>query len=873
MARDLSIVVEAQTSQAEAALQRTEQALQGVEQAAARMDKPISALEEMLPDVAKQFDDMKASLSRTEDALKKKTDAAKKATPVLDELAGVVQRYAGPAVIGLAIKQTLAFADHIENLSKQTGIAPGKLQELAFAGKQVGIQLDPLAKAIGAMSDRIASGDKSAVAAIERLGLSFKNIRGMNPDAAFYDIARAVKEVEDPMQRAADVTDLFGRTGIELLPLLTSDIDELRKKAKDLGLVMDDKTTKAAGDLNDQFSNLLDVGKRLIMVFFAPLIPILQTLLGILTPVTAQLGRMIDTILSPIENLREVAELLGLIATRLPNAPKGPGMTFNPGMLPTPGDPVNGVFGQSYDYVDQQLKAQRAAQLKAQRPGRVVPFVRPELMGETDWQSNALYNAQWYNAAGRLPDVGPGSFPGFQNELVYGPFGPMAPYAPNLKPNRPNPSGSIFSGAAGKFLAAGLGSLTSFIPGMNAQGSMIGSGFGGALGSVKGIAGALGSFAPFLGPIAGIAGGLLGKLFGGGEGAQVRKDRNAFIGDFGGMGALQSAAGSAGFNLDKLLNTKKTAEFTAEVKKLEQAMADFDKKVSDANAELDQMEGSFDAIVKQGEQLGYNFDKSGELVSVSFKKMEETASKYGISLDALGPAFQRQRLHEGASEIINDFNLLNLGGTETGTILAGMAPRINDLVNESIKFGVDIPANMEPWIKNLIDAGILVDENGDKITDLSLIKFGDPIKTEFDKIQGSLKELVDKIGVLIDQLNEMTKPRTINVGWNVDPPPDGVNPDTMSRGGFVGPPKYLALGGFIPRGTDSVPAMLTPGEGVMRREAVSRLMRGDWPSGGGVTVSIDNITVGNASEDDAAQQIGKAVIKGLRRKGVRLNAA
>ena len=51
----------------------------------------------------------------------------------------------------------------------------------------------------------------------------------------------------------------------------------------------------------------------------------------------------------------------------------------------------------------------------------------------------------------------------------------------------------------------------------------------------------------------------------------------------------------------------------------------------------------------------------------------------------------------------------------------------------------------------------------------------------------------------------------------------------MSMGGIVPHPRYLSGGGMIPRGTDTVPAMLTPGEGVMRREAVSRLMRGDWP--------------------------------------------
>lgn len=842
---DLNITVTVDTTQAEQAMTRVEEGIKKVgtssidtskymEDLDKRIDKNIAAIEQ-------KYEKQAAATEKANKKFDEQTD-------VVGKLEKAVLRYVGPAAIGMAIKQTLDFASSVDALSKQSRMSTDAVQTLGFVAAKNGSSFQAVANAVNNLDVALEKNSKRTQAVLRDLGFSVDDLLKLRPEDRFRELGMAIGDIRDPAKRSAAALALFGPIGKDLLAMF----DDLAKGAERDAPKMSSAWIEAMAEVDNAFKDVITTGTNMIRLFFG-MGPLLRKFLND----TQQLG--LD-----FQQARQTGQAPGLPDVAI--GPKG----WGPGLLPTSNPFAKDAFGTGLDYVERQLDRQLA-----ERKAKVLPFVRPDLRGETDWSASQQYQAQWYNNAGRLPGIGPGTFPGWAplSGQMEGGL-PWTSYGDNSVPmRRPNVGGGFFSGGAGRFLAAGLGSAASFIPGMSGQGSMIGSSFGGALGGLKGVTGLLGSFAPFLGPIAGIAGGLIGKLFGGGEGAQVRKDRNAFIGDFGGMGALQSAAGSAGFNLDKLLNTKKTAEFTAEVKKLEQAMADFDKKVSDANAELDQMEGSFDAIVKQGEQLGYNFDKSGELVSVSFKKMEETASKYGISLDALGPAFQRQRLHEGASEIINDFNLLNLGGTETGTILAGMAPRINDLVNESIKFGVDIPANMEPWIKNLIDTGQLVDENGDKITDLSKIKFGDPIKTEFDKIQGSLKELVDKISVLIDQLNEMTKPRTINVGWNVDPPPDGVNPDNMSRGGFVGPPKYLALGGFIPRGTDSVPAMLTPGEGVMRREAVSRLMRGDWPSGGGVTVSIDNITVGNASEDDAAQQIGKAVIKGLRRKGVRLNAA
>ncbi len=872
MARELDIVVTMQTAEAERAAERvdekiakigstSDQTSQAIDDAAKRADASIARIEKKYADQEKASEKAAASTQKHADKM--------------GVLESAVLRYAGPAVIGVALKQTLAWADSIEDLSKKTGVAPGKLQALEFSAKQVGLAIDPVARAIGMMGDRLASGDKSALAGLERLGLSFKTIRSMSPDAAFLEIAKAIAEVEDPMQRAADATDLFGRTGIELLPLLTSDIDELMKKAKQLGLVMDDETTKAAADLNDQLENMVAIGKRLLVSVFLPLIPILNPIANAFGFLAGELNKMIVAITSPLAQMREFAELLGVIQSRLPNMPKGPGMTFDPGMLGTPGDPMtSGVFGQTYDFVNDQLNTRLGAQT---RKPRVLPFVRPDLMGESAWNNSAIFQAQQYGLSPAL------SFPGWQNEMMYGPFGPMAPFAgagsraenDAIYQNRPNAGSGFLRGSGGRFLSAGLGSMASFIPGMNHQGSAIGSSFGSALGGLQGVMGALGSFAPFLGPIAGIAGGLLGKLFGPSEASKTRKERSSFIDDFGGMESLQLAADRAGFNLDKLLSTKKTDVLAGEIKKLEEAMAAFDQQVADANTELDTMYSTLDATVAKGKELGYEFDQSGNLVSVNFQKMQETAQKYKIDLEALGPAFQQQRLHAMAEEIINDFTLLNMGGTETGTILLGMSEKINELVNQSIKYGTEIPANMKPWIENLIEANQLTDENGVAITDLSQMKFGETVASEFSKIQASLVELVDKIGVLVDKITEMTAPKTIHIGWQVDPPPDIQTPDYNSMGGFVGQPRYLAGGGMIPRGTDTVPAMLTPGEGVMRRDAVARLMRGDWPQGGGTTtIVIDNMQVDTfSSEMEAETQIGRALVRGLKRRGVRLNAA
>ena len=56
---------------------------------------------------------------------------------------------------------------------------------------------------------------------------------------------------------------------------------------------------------------------------------------------------------------------------------------------------------------------------------------------------------------------------------------------------------------------------------------------------------------------------------------------------------------------------------------------------------------------------------------------------------------------------------------------------------------------MRPWIQNLIDAGLLLDANGKKITDISQINFGPPIASEFDIVKQAIVDVIGKLNDLI----------------------------------------------------------------------------------------------------------------------------
>jgi hypothetical protein len=68
-------------------------------------------------------------------------------------------------------------------------------------------------------------------------------------------------------------------------------------------------------------------------------------------------------------------------------------------------------------------------------------------------------------------------------------------------------------------------------------------------------------------------------------------------------------------------------------------------------------------------------------------------------------------------------------------------------VNQSIKFGTTIPANMKPWIQQLIDSGKLLGDDHKAITDINQLHFGGDMQTTLDHLNDTLQKLIDALNV------------------------------------------------------------------------------------------------------------------------------
>ncbi len=159
---------------------------------------------------------------------------------------------AAGAAFGLAAKQALTYADALTKVSDRTGVDVVALQRLDSIARASGNSLEDIGGAINRFQRNLASNDRTAGAALERIGLSFAQLRGLNPDQQFIAIAKGLQGITDPAQQALLAVELFGKGGAEILPSLKADVDKLAKST----VVMSKESIEALDAFGDGVQRL-----------------------------------------------------------------------------------------------------------------------------------------------------------------------------------------------------------------------------------------------------------------------------------------------------------------------------------------------------------------------------------------------------------------------------------------------------------------------------------------------------------------------------------------------------------------------------------------------------------------------------------------
>lgn len=179
-----------------------------------------------------------------------------------------VARVAGVAAVsGAAIAAVGSFAksiadqgDRVQKLSIQLGTSTEFISGMGYAADLSGGSLETFTTGLRKMEKSI--GDASAglstqVRALDRLGLTYEDLKNLSPENQFLTIADRMAVMEDKSLRTATAMDIFGRSGAELIPLLVrggEGIQEMRDEAERLGLVMSQEFADASAQFNDDLT-------------------------------------------------------------------------------------------------------------------------------------------------------------------------------------------------------------------------------------------------------------------------------------------------------------------------------------------------------------------------------------------------------------------------------------------------------------------------------------------------------------------------------------------------------------------------------------------------------------------------------------------
>jgi hypothetical protein len=193
----------------------------------------------------------------------------------------------GIAIGGMVLK-TAETADALVELSLKTGISTERLQELDYIGQQVGTDVDTIRGSIAKLTrsmDSAQEGTGDAAEAFKKLGVPVVNANGQLRDskAVFDDAITALGGMTNETERDAAAMALFGKSAMELNPLIKAGKDELNRlgeEAHKVGAVMSEENVAAMGEFKDSIDSLKASAKGTVGTLATVFLPGLKGLTG-----------------------------------------------------------------------------------------------------------------------------------------------------------------------------------------------------------------------------------------------------------------------------------------------------------------------------------------------------------------------------------------------------------------------------------------------------------------------------------------------------------------------------------------------------------------------------------------------------------------
>lgn len=212
----------------------------------------------------------------------------------------------GAALFGMA-KKVAGTGDRIDKLSQKIGLSRTGFQEWEYILSQNGASIEVLQggmKKLNKTLDDAKSGSASAAESFSRVGLSIDDIQNMNPEQAFEATVKALQAMPEGAEKAALANELLGRSGSELMPLLNGSaesVEELKKQAHDMGIVLSDDAVAASAKFTDTMDNVKRTLGAITAKIGVSVMPIMQKALDWVMDHMPEIQAVMSTVFGAIK--------------------------------------------------------------------------------------------------------------------------------------------------------------------------------------------------------------------------------------------------------------------------------------------------------------------------------------------------------------------------------------------------------------------------------------------------------------------------------------------------------------------------------------------------------------------------------------------
>ena len=217
----------------------------------------------------------------SQQAFMKFRSAVGRATKSVFSMRGAMVAAAGAAGLGLMVKRSLDAADKIAKTADVIGITTAALQEYRFAADLAGVEQGKLDAAFKKFAKNVGElGKTSSELDTTLRDLSptmLANLRAANGmEDALARAFRGLGAVTDAAKKAAIAQALFGRAGLGMSLIVkdgTAELEAMRQKARDLGLVIADdllRNSEHAVDQLEILSTVVSAQATTAFIKFAP---------------------------------------------------------------------------------------------------------------------------------------------------------------------------------------------------------------------------------------------------------------------------------------------------------------------------------------------------------------------------------------------------------------------------------------------------------------------------------------------------------------------------------------------------------------------------------------------------------------------------